>query len=105
MYPFKQKRSLLSSGGWYVIFAAAAAVLAWGVSKGLRISDIILEPGTFISEKHGYASREPDMVTLYCRYLTWSGVEERVYPHRYDDPMRHNYCPWLLERDPRYDDH
>jgi hypothetical protein len=98
MYPFKPKKGALSSGGGYIIFAAVAAVLAYGVSRGLRIDDSILEPGSFISNSLGYASREPGIITLYCRYLTWSGIEERVYPHRFDDPMRHNYCPLLLQQ-------
>jgi len=96
MYPIKTKKGLMSTGGGYVIFFAIVAAVAYGINQGLRIEDSIVEPGAFISDRHGYASRESDMTTRYCRYLTWSGIEDRVYRYRYDDPQRQHYCPLLL---------
>ena len=84
-------------GGWYLIFVAVAVVLGLGVNQGLRISEKVMGHGEAISPRFGFADEDPDARTLYCRYLTWSGVVERVYRFRYSNPDAGSACPLLLE--------
>lgn len=85
-----------SGGGWLLILAAALAVIAWGINKGLRIEEITMRPGQDMGPHYGFAEDHPDARTLMCRYLTWSGVVERVYRYRYSNPDAGSYCPLLM---------
>ena len=86
-----------NGGGWILVFSALFSVIAWGVTKGLRIEEITIPPGQDMGPRYGFADENPDARTLMCRYITWSGVVERVYRYRYSNPDVGSYCPLLME--------
>lgn len=91
----------MRSGGWTLIIVAVLIALGLGVNKGLRIKERLVVPGDFISNKYGFAEKDPDAKTLYCRYITWSGIVERVYRFKYSDTYHGTQCPYLLENEDR----